>query len=66
MGHFFSVGKFDRKNISVSEMSRKKYSVLIGLCALKNIVFVEEKKCRENVFLLRCEAEKIFLTPKKP
>ena len=40
-GKTFSVGKFDRKQISVSEMGRKKYSVR-PLC-LKNIVFVEKK-----------------------
>ena len=36
----FSVGKFDWKKNSVSEMDR---NILLALCALKNIVFVRKK-----------------------
>ena len=42
---------------------------LLALCALKNIVYVERKKCRDNLSrkknLLRCEAKQNILTPKK-
>ena len=41
LGKQISVGKFDWKKISVSEMGRK--NILLALCALKNIVFVEKK-----------------------
>ena len=58
---------FGEKN-SVCEMGRK--NILLARCALKNIVFIEKKHnvattCCEKKILLRCEAKKNILTPKK-
>ena len=38
-------------------------NILLAICALKNVVFVEKKIMKK--FLLRCEAEKNILTPEK-
>ena len=59
---FLSENLIEEKKI-VSEMGRK--NVLLALCALKNIVFLEEKNnvattCCKKKILPRCEAKKIF------
>ena len=68
LGKKISVRKFDWKKMSVSEMGRK--NILLALCALKMIVFVEEKNnvatiFRKSKILLRCDAKKNILTLKK-
>ena len=44
-------------------------NILLALCALKNVVFVEKNNvatsCRKRKILLRCEAKTNILTPKK-
>ena len=41
-GKQISVGEFDWNKNSVSEMGRK--NILLALCSLKNIAFVEKKR----------------------
>ena len=59
-GKKISIGKFDSKTNSVSEMARK--NILLALCALKKYCFVEKKNvattCREKNILLLYEAKK--------
>ena len=58
---FMSTNLIEKKNLSVKWTEKK---ILLALCALKNIVFVE-KKSRDN-FLLRCEEKKNILTIAPP
>ena len=65
VGNFFSVGKFDWKQIPSLKWAEK--IILWALCALKNIVFVEKKYCCEKKYsAARRSEKKNILTPKKP